>query len=117
MNACSIIQLNPYIPVVTADGKGEAVGWIDYGKDDDLLWIVFLQKNGTCWIYPNPQIRACPNITFGRMPHVSAKDLSKFVSARTTKKTTKKKRAGLPLKNVSSNGNGFHLPKEGRKRR
>ena len=31
---------------------------MDYGKDEDLLWIVFLQKNGECWIYPNPQIRA-----------------------------------------------------------
>jgi hypothetical protein len=34
-----MFQLNPSIPVVTADGKGEAIGWIDYGKDDELLWI------------------------------------------------------------------------------
>lgn len=75
-----MLQLNPSIPVVTPDGKGEAMGWIDYGKDDDLLWIVFLQKNGECWIYPNPQIRACPNVTAGRLPGISSEQLSRSIN-------------------------------------
>ncbi|MFT3780906.1 MAG: hypothetical protein QM790_02750 [Nibricoccus sp.] len=66
-----MLQLNPTIPVITADGEGEAIGWIDYSKDDDLMWIVFLNKNGECWIYPNSKIRACPNITMDRMPGLS----------------------------------------------
>ena len=70
-----MIQLDPTIPVVTPDGKGEAIGWIDYSKDDDLLWIVFLQSNGECWIYPNHLVRACPNITVGRMPGMNTTTL------------------------------------------
>lgn len=54
MNSHCIIQLNPSILVVTPNGKGEAIGWMDDRKDDDRLWIVFLQKNGECWIYPTP---------------------------------------------------------------
>jgi hypothetical protein len=37
MNSSAMFQLNPSIPVVTPDGKGEAMGWIDYGKEDNLL--------------------------------------------------------------------------------
>lgn len=72
MSSATILQLSPSLPVVTPDGKGEAIGWIDYGKEDHLLWIVFLAAQGECWIYPNPQIRACPNITLGRMPDISS---------------------------------------------
>ena len=32
MNGATILQLSPSLPVVTPDGKGEAIGWIDYGK-------------------------------------------------------------------------------------
>lgn len=66
-----MLQLDPTIPVVTPDGEGEAIGWIDYSKDDDLMWVVFLKKNGECWIYSNSKIRAVPNITCNRMPGVS----------------------------------------------
>jgi hypothetical protein len=81
MSRNAMMQLDPTIPVVTPDGKGEAIGWIDYSKDDDLLWVVFLQNNGECWIYPNHQVRACPNITTGRMSGVSCKDLSDSLRA------------------------------------
>ena len=98
----TMFQLNPSIPVVTRDGKGEAMGWIDYGKDDDLLWIVFLQKNGECWIYPNPQIRACPNATVGRLVGISSEKLSKSIGVslsgadRNGKKEFGKKEFSLP---------------------
>lgn len=59
---------------------------MDYGKDDDLLWIVFLQKNGECWIYSNPQIRACPNITFGRMQGTTSDEVSRSIKPRPAKR-------------------------------
>lgn len=61
-----IQQLNPTIPVVTPKGKGNAVGWIDYGAEDDLYWIVFQTDTCECWIYPNKDIRAQENFTLGR---------------------------------------------------
>lgn len=61
-----IIQLNPSIPVKTPRGPGEAIGWIDYSKEDDLMWIVFLDANGECWIFPNKEIRAFENYSIGR---------------------------------------------------
>src|ERR1017187_2860803 len=96
-----MFQLNPSIPVVTADGKGEAIGWIDYGKDDELLWIVFLQKNGECWIYPNPQIRACPNITAGRLIGISTEKLSKSIGTGLSVPDRKRKKSS-PQKNFPS---------------
>lgn len=59
-------QLNPSIPVNTSKGPAEAVGWIDYSTEHDLMWIVFLDKNGECWILPNKEIRAFENYTVGR---------------------------------------------------
>jgi hypothetical protein len=100
MNSHCILQLNPSIPVVTPDGKGEAIGWMDYGKEDDLLWIVFLRMNGECWIYSNPQIRACPNITFGRMPETSTAELAKSIDVRhlpRSRRTGKKPRFPKPI--------------------
>ena len=61
-----IQQLNPTIPVVTPRGKGNAVGWIDYGAEDDLYWIIFQTDTCECWIYANKDIRAQQNFTLGR---------------------------------------------------
>ena len=61
-----IQQLNPTIPVVTPRGKGNAVGWIDYGIEDDLYWIVFQTGTCECWVYANKYIRAQENFTLGR---------------------------------------------------
>jgi len=43
-----MLQLNPSIPVyiVNKDVTGECIGWIDYSKEDDLLWIVALDNTG-----------------------------------------------------------------------
>ena len=60
------LQLNPTIPVETPKGRGEAVGWIDYGPEHHLMWIVFLDAGGQCWTFENPQIRGCANPTMGR---------------------------------------------------
>ena len=61
-----IQQLNPTIPVVTPRGKGNAVGWIDYGMEDDLYWVVFQIDTCECWIWANKYIRAQENFTLGR---------------------------------------------------
>lgn len=44
------------IPVITPDGKGTAIAWIDCGKNS--LWIVsFPPKIGECWVYANTEIK------------------------------------------------------------
>ena len=64
-----ILQLNPPIPVITPKGEGIAHFLIDYGIEDNLYWVVFIHETGECWTYDNPQIRACKNITLGRLDH------------------------------------------------
>ncbi len=81
MNSCSILQLNPPIPVVTPDGGGEAIGWMDYGRNQELFWIVLLRATGECWAYPNSAIRACPVAMFGQTPEFSTEDLGKSITA------------------------------------
>lgn len=61
-----LLQLKPSIPVDTPKGRGECVGWIDYSKEDDLMWIVLLDVGGECWIFPNKDVRGVPNFTIGR---------------------------------------------------
>ena len=65
-----ILQLNPPIPIVTPKGKGLAHFLIDEGIEHDLKWVCFLDRNGECWTYTNPEIRAQKNITHGR-EHIS----------------------------------------------
>lgn len=60
-----MIQLNPPIPLNTPKGKGVAHVLIDYGPENDLIWVV-LQDNGECWSWRNKDIRAQNNITMGR---------------------------------------------------
>ena len=62
-----ILQLNPSIPVVTPQGKAQAMMVIDYGPEHDLVWVCFLDCNGQCWSYRNSEIRGQMNITMGRL--------------------------------------------------
>lgn len=63
-----ITQLNPSIPVYVVDKQteGEALAWIDYSKEDDLLWVVALDNGGEVWIINNKDIRLCKNYSIGR---------------------------------------------------
>jgi hypothetical protein len=61
-----IIQLDPPLPLVTPKGKGWAYLAIDYGMECDLCLVVFLDENGECWTFCNPEIRMQANITMGR---------------------------------------------------
>lgn len=61
-------QLNPYIPLYVVDKKitGQAIGVIDYSKDDDLLWVVILDDTGEIWCVNNANVRGVKNYSFGR---------------------------------------------------
>ena len=60
-------QLNPYIPLYVVDKNmnGQAIGVIDYSKDDDLLWVIILD-NGEIWCVNNSNVRGVKNYSFGR---------------------------------------------------
>jgi hypothetical protein len=64
-----MIQLNPTVPVVTPKGKGFAHFLIDYGQEHHLLWVVFLDNNGECWTFANPEVRVQANPTMMTQTH------------------------------------------------
>lgn len=61
-------QLNPYIPLYVVDKKtsGQAIGVIDYSKDDDLLWVIILDDTGEVWCVNNANVRGVKNYSLGR---------------------------------------------------
>jgi hypothetical protein len=61
-------QLNPYIPMYVVDKKtsGQAIGVIDYSKDDDLIWVIILDDTNEIWCVNNRNVRGVNNYTFGR---------------------------------------------------
>lgn len=61
-----ILQLNPPLPLVTPKGMGWAHFVIDYGQEQNLLWVVFLDDGGECWTFSNPEVRMEANYTMGR---------------------------------------------------
>lgn len=63
----TILQLNPPLPLMTPKGEGLAHIVIDCGIEHNLQWVVFINDTGECWTYQNPEIRACKNITYGRV--------------------------------------------------
>lgn len=43
----NILQLNPTIKIQVKDkGQAEAVAIFDYGPDEDIQWLVFLDQDG-----------------------------------------------------------------------
>jgi hypothetical protein len=62
-----LLQLDPPIPVETPKGKALAQVLIDYGPEHHLLWVCFQTETGECWTWPNRDIRAESNPTFGRL--------------------------------------------------
>lgn len=69
-----MLQLQPVIPITVVSGAGwkgptgkaMAIGWVDRGADHHMIWIVFMDSTGECWQVENPNVRARPNITWGR---------------------------------------------------
>jgi hypothetical protein len=62
----NLLQLQPTIPVECSKGKGQALGWIDYGSEHDIIWIVCLDDTGQCWCERNKFVRVQNNYTMGR---------------------------------------------------
>lgn len=63
-------QLNPPLPLYIPSKNESALahGVIDYGPEQHLMWVCFLNSNGECWTLPNPEVRIEWNATLGRMP-------------------------------------------------
>lgn len=62
------MQLNPPLPMQTPKGAGWAHIMIDYGPESELLWVVFMDADGSCWTVQNSEIRMSYNWTLGRRP-------------------------------------------------
>lgn len=60
-----IVQLNPTLPLITPLGPAYAHFLIDYGEDHHLMWVC-IQDDGQIWTWPNTQVSAQTNPTFGR---------------------------------------------------
>lgn len=58
-------RLDPPIPLSTPGGDGFAHGVIDYGQEHYLLFVVFLDDSGECWIYDNRKVYLQKNRTMG----------------------------------------------------
>jgi hypothetical protein len=50
-----IAEFDVPISVLTPDGEGKAMAWMDFGNDS--LWIVRLRSKDECWIYANTEIQ------------------------------------------------------------
>jgi hypothetical protein len=59
----AILQLNPTIWLKTPKGVGLCHFVIDYGEEHDLMWVVADDATGEIWTWPNPKVRAIPNIS------------------------------------------------------
>jgi len=61
-----MIQLDPPLPVYVVDRKESGICHvlIDYNRDHDLIWVVFMDKSKEVWCVKNDQIRAIKNVTF-----------------------------------------------------
>jgi hypothetical protein len=63
----SFTQLSPELPVtVIGKGNGVAFAVIDYGEEQNLIWVVALDDSGEIWCSPNPIVRLRSNWTMGR---------------------------------------------------
>ena len=62
-----ILQLDPPIPVTTPKGAALAHVLIDYGLENDLVWVCFNDIDGQCWSWGNKDVRIQKNITLGRI--------------------------------------------------
>lgn len=59
----SVTRIDPSLPLDTPKGKGSAHFLIDYSEEHHLLWVVFLDEDGSCWTFSNPEVQLRPNET------------------------------------------------------
>jgi hypothetical protein len=64
-----VIQLNPPIPFITADGRHcMALMALDYGTEFETLFLCGMDDSRELWWLPHTQLRMATNISLGRMP-------------------------------------------------
>jgi hypothetical protein len=54
------------MPIMTPKGRALAHFLLDYGPENDLMWVCFQDDTGECWTWENADIRARVNKTLGR---------------------------------------------------
>lgn len=55
-----IQQLNPTIRIQVKDkGPAEAIALFDYGPEEDIMWLVFLEKDGQSIFVYGSDIKKC----------------------------------------------------------
>lgn len=69
-----MLQLNPPLPLLSPLGKCLAHALIDYGIEESLYFVCFQDSTGECWIWPNKEIKAQENISYGRKTHMGKKE-------------------------------------------
>lgn len=69
-----IIQLNPPLVFHTPKGKAVAHFLIDYGYEQDLMWVCFQHETGECWTWTNKDVRIESNLTLGRIVNAKLQD-------------------------------------------
>lgn len=60
-----ILQLDPPLSMTSPRGDCLALFLLDYGMEQDLYWICFMDDTGECWTFRNAEIRLMPNISYG----------------------------------------------------
>lgn len=67
--ATTFIEFQSSYPVIITskdNRSGEAIGIIDYGKEDHPLWGVVMDDDGSVWWTPNNEIRFHENWSINR---------------------------------------------------
>lgn len=59
-------RLEPPLPLDTPKGPAWAHFAIHSGAEHHIYWVVFLDADGACWTFENPDIRMQHNNTLGR---------------------------------------------------
>ena len=60
-----MLELQQPLPLDTPQGPAWAHFLLDYGSEHHLLWVCFLCADGSCWSFPNPQVRLQKNMSLG----------------------------------------------------
>lgn len=68
-----IIQLDPILPFYTPKGKAMAHFLIDYGPENDILWVCFQDETGECWTWSNRDVRLQENVSLNRPKKINEK--------------------------------------------
>jgi len=62
----TVTRIDPPLPFITPKGRGMAHFLIDYGSEHHLLWVCFIDSNGECWTFANPEILIQENLSMLR---------------------------------------------------